>query len=378
MRTLDDARALTEAYLPGLLSKLAQQPLARLESRESNAIAIFKAAGGPGLLIPKAYSGLAASPLDAVRVSRALGASAPSLAVATTMHHFSMATLFTLAESIKNSGMEWALLEGIASQNLLMSSAFAEGRPGYGILKPTMTATSRDGGYVVNGSKKPCSLSKSMDFMSASVAIEGAESASPLSIALIPADSDGLSVREFWTSEILAGAESEEVHLDNVFLDERLIMQTEVTSSGELDELQTVGLIWFEMLIASSYLGMASALVEKVFKSEKSTHSERAEIGTKIEIAATLLDGIARMLDDDASDSTLSKALVSRYGAQQLIVEVADLCVEILGGVNFIKTPEIAYLATACRCLAFHPPSRTSSAEPLSNYFAGIAPLRIG
>ncbi|URN13531.1 hypothetical protein LUW77_25075 [Streptomyces radiopugnans] len=104
-------------------------------------------------------------------MTRAIGAAAPSLAVASTMHHFSVATIFTLAESLRSSGVEWALLEGIATQNLLVSSGFAEGNPGQGILSPTVSGVRVDGGIVVNGSKLPCSMSRSMDLLSASIAV---------------------------------------------------------------------------------------------------------------------------------------------------------------------------------------------------------------
>lgn len=129
MRSLDAAREICESYLPGLLKNLDDIPLADLEKPESPGLTHFRTAKGPGLVIPKEYQGAGADPLQALAVVRAIGAVSPSLAVATTMHHFSVATLFTLADSIKSSGMEWALLEGIAEQNLLVASGFAEGSP---------------------------------------------------------------------------------------------------------------------------------------------------------------------------------------------------------------------------------------------------------
>jgi len=379
MRTLDDARAVCETYLPGLGGKLAEIPMTDLEKPGSTALPLFREHGGPGLLIPKAYAGLAASPVEAVQVVRALASYAPSLAVASTMHHFSVATLFTLADSLRNSGMEWALLEGIATQNLLVSSGFAEGKPGQGILSPTMVATRAEDGYVVNGSKKPCSLSASMDLMTASVAVpsrsgEGTE----MAVLLIPSATPGISVHPFWGSNILAGAESDEIRLTDVFVHEQLVMPTELSDAGELDELQTVGFIWFEMLIAASYLGMASSLVERVFARGKTGAGDLAAIGVRLETAALLLECVARMLADGASDSgSLAKALMARYGAQDAINDVVRLTVEALGGMAFINSPDVAYLAAACHCLGFHPPSRAASADGLAAYFAGDV-LRLG
>ncbi|MBI1758707.1 MAG: acyl-CoA/acyl-ACP dehydrogenase [Actinobacteria bacterium] len=372
MRTLDDARSACETYLPGLAASLAGIPLETLEAPGSPAIGLFRSHGGPALVIPKAYSGLAASPLDAVRVMRALASYSPSLAVASAMHHFSVATLFTLAESIKNSGMEWALLEGIASQGLLVASGFAEGQPGRGILAPAMAGEPAEGGYRVNGAKKPCSLSRSMDLLTASVALGLPDGGSQLAVLLIPAATEGVTVHPFWVSPVLAGAESDEIRLTDVFVHDQLIMRTEPGDAGQLDELQTVGFIWFEMLISSAYLGMASGLVERVFARRRGGAGEVAAMAVRLETAALLLEGVARMLmDGEVDDGALARALMARYGAQDAITDAVRQAVELLGGMAFIGSADVAYLAAACHCLGFHPPSRSSAAQPLADFLGG-------
>ncbi len=69
----------------------------------------------------------------------ALGSRSPSLAVATTMHHFSMATLVGLSNS--GEGLEWMPVQALATGNRLMASGFAEGRSGSDILSPSTSAT---------------------------------------------------------------------------------------------------------------------------------------------------------------------------------------------------------------------------------------------
>jgi alkylation response protein AidB-like acyl-CoA dehydrogenase len=377
MRSLESARATCETFLPGLLSKLAEIPLEQLEKPGSPAIELFRNHGGPGLVIPKTYAGSGANPLEAVKVTRALAASAPSLAVGTTMHHFSVATLFTLADSLSSSGMEWALLEGIATNKLLVSSGFAEGRPGQGILTPSMSASKADGGYLVNGSKKPCSLSRSMNLLTASVALPKDDGSSEMAVLLIPSETPGLSVRPFWSSWALAGAESDEVRLTDVFVQEELVMRTELGDDDELDELQTVGLIWFEMLISAVYLGIVSALVERLLRTNRGSISEQAEVITRLETANVLLEGVARMImDGEADNEALAKALIARYGAQDALGATVRQVVELLGGMAFVLSPDVAYYAAVSHGLSFHPPSRSSVAEPLVQHFRGRA-LRI-
>lgn len=378
MRTLDDAREVCETHVPGLLAKLSDIPLAELEKPGNQGLELFRTCGGPGLVIPKEYSGSGVTPLEAIQVTRAIGAAAPSLSVASTMHHFSVATIFTLAESLQSSGLEWALLEGIATQNLLVSSGFAEGNPGQGILSPTVGGVRKDGGIVVNGSKRPCSMSRSMDLLSASISVPKEGGGTENVLMLIPAKTPGVSVHPFWGSNVLAGAESDEVRLTDVFVDDRLLVPTEVGERGELDELQTIGFMWFEMLITSCYLGMASALVERVFAGKKLGAEQLADLGVRLETATLLLEGIARQLTAKEGDNAaLTKTMIARYGAQEAIVDVTSKAVEALGGMAFISSPEVAYLAAASQCVNFHPPSRSSTRRALAETFTGDV-LRIG
>ena len=53
MRTLDDARAVCETYLPGLYADLANTPLLDLEEPGNPGLELFRKHGGPALLIPE-------------------------------------------------------------------------------------------------------------------------------------------------------------------------------------------------------------------------------------------------------------------------------------------------------------------------------------
>jgi hypothetical protein len=43
----------------------------------------------------------------------------------------------------------------------------------------------------------------------------------------------------------------------------------------------------------------------------------------------------------------------------------------------FVSGEDIAYLNSACRALAFHPPSRSRMHDALAGYFGAGEPLRI-
>ncbi|WAL74780.1 acyl-CoA/acyl-ACP dehydrogenase [Kitasatospora sp. YST-16] len=376
MNFLHRERAELDALMPGLDQALARHPLAELEQAPSPAIAAFKAAGGPGLLVPAANSGAGASALQAVRVQRAVGARCPSLAVATTMHHFSVAGLAAAAEY--GDGLAGALLESVAKQRLLLASAFAEGRPGRNILTPHLTAERHGDRIVLNGSKMPCSLSRSMDLLTASVALTGPDGVPRLAVALIPADTPGITVHPFWGTPILAGAESDEVRLTDVELDPSMVVATEVTADAVPDALNVAGFLWFELLLTAGYLGTASALVERALRRPGAAEDDPTPYLVPVEGAMLAVEAVARaMADEPWDEALLVRALTARYAAQDAIAESTRACLAALGGMSFVHSPDGSYLASAALALTFHPPARTRMARPLREHLDG-RPLRIG
>jgi alkylation response protein AidB-like acyl-CoA dehydrogenase len=370
MRFLERERAALGTLLPGLDESLRALPLMTLEGPKSPGIRLFREYGGPGLLAPAAFQGRGATALESLRVQRALGSRSPSLAVATTMHHFSMATLVGLSRS--GEGLEWMLIEGVASDNRIMASGFAEGRSGTGILSPSMSATVTPEGVRISGVKRPCSLARSMDLLTASVMVprengEGQE----LAVALVPAASEGLSVSGFWSSSFLAGAESDQVTLDNVLVPAELLVRTASPAGARLDAVQTAGLVWFELLMTGSYLGAASALVERVLLNERVPDAERVRLLVETEGAMAAAEGLARRVDEGAPDeSALADSLYARYTVQDALARVVPRAVELLGGLNFMTSDEVGYLAACANGLALHPPSRSRMTGPLCAYLA--------
>ncbi|MFJ9242709.1 acyl-CoA dehydrogenase [Streptomyces sp. NPDC101776] len=376
MKFLHHERATLEALLPGLDAALARRPLAELESAPSPAIAEFRAAGGPALLVPTENAGIGAGPLQAVRVQRAVGSRCPSLAVATTMHHFSIAGLVQAARY--GSGTEGLLLEAIAKEGLLLASGFAEGNTGQNILAPHITARRTDrGSILLNGSKMPCSLSRSMDLLTASVMMTDDDGVDRLAVALVPVGSPGLEVRPFWSSPVLAGAESDQVVLTDVELDPEMVVFTQVTADAVPDELNIAGFLWFELLLTAGYIGIASALVERVLDKAGGPQDPTPFL-VDIEAAMLGVESVARAMDTEAwNDALLVDALSARYAAQDAIARTGTACQAALGGMAFITAPDSTYLASAATGLTFHPPSRARMGAPLRDFLNG-APLRIG
>jgi alkylation response protein AidB-like acyl-CoA dehydrogenase len=371
MNYLAPERSTLERYLPGLDDKLTGVDLETLEQPGNPGLSWFRAAHGPRLVIPEENSGLESPLLDAIRVQRAIGSRSPSLAVATTMHHFSVASIVELSR--QGAGLEWAMLEAIATQDWLVSSGFAEGRTGQHILSPVMKAVPVDGGLTVSGSKKPCSLTWSMDLLSASVTVnDPAGGPDRMAVVLLRSTTEGIERRPFWASRILAGAESDEVALSDVYVPEALVFYPQ--GADGMGSVQSRGFIWFELLIAASYIGAASGLVERVLLGERGHVVERVRLASDLDAAAAALERASQLSGDDSTD--LARALSARYHAEDVVTRVANDAAGLLGGMAFIGSSDVSYLMSACRALAFHPPSRAAAAEALARHLAG-SPLVI-
>ncbi|MGV1008390.1 MAG: hypothetical protein ACOYBY_07250 [Dermatophilaceae bacterium] len=365
-------RAVLERLMPGLDDKLAAQPRHALEAPDGPGLELFKAADGPGLLVPRESAGLGATAVDAVAVQMAVGSRSGSLAVATTMHHFSMASLIAMGAH-SETGLETILVEAIASQRHLLASGFAEGRPGAGILSPSMTARPVDGGVVVDGAKKPCSLARSMTMLTASVEVAGADGGEPeLAVVLVPAGTPGMRIDTFWRSPVLAGAESDAVVLHEVFVPDSLVVRTKMAPGGALDTTHRIGFLWFELLMTASYLGVAAGLVEEALAATRAPEGPVVGAWAQVRTTANALAALAARLDaGHYDDELLGELLVCRFQLQDALPTLGQVCLEALGGMAFIGSDELANRVASLSCLSFHPPSRGRAVGPLRRLHDG-------
>ncbi|SNT45809.1 acyl-CoA dehydrogenase family protein [Rhodococcoides kyotonense] len=362
-------RETLEKYLPGLLDYLDKTPLADLESRDGKAIAKFREFGGTALIVPKDLGGLGASAVDAVRAQRAIGSRSPSLGAATTMHHLSIASLNEFAQGASDD--DRALIASLVEQKAVIASGFSEGNPGGSVFIPTMKAKKQGDIFVINGSKKPCSLSGSMDLLTASVEVEGVgEKDGERAVALIPANLDGLSVTQFWDTDILAGAQSDEVKLENVEVPADFVLLNSDDDPDGIHEM--TGYLWFGMLITANYLGAATILLEKLLAADKGDYEGYTRAAADIENSMAALEGIAWAFDSGERGQDLSaRLLFCRIAIRDALVRASSAAMESLGGMGFIKSPDVGYLAAAIQAYAFHPPSRRSISETLAKYHGG-------
>jgi alkylation response protein AidB-like acyl-CoA dehydrogenase len=363
-RFLQRERMTMEKYLPGLDAKLEKLPLRVMEAPGSGALQLFREHGGPGLLISKEYGGMGANALEVTRIHRALGSRSPSLAIATNMHTCTVAAIPPCAATAE-------LLQSIAQQNLYLASGFADGRAGSSVLVPNLKAEPIPGGWRLSGSKKPCSLSESMDFLTASVLLPSPSGqGQELALATIPTSIPGIEVKPFRDTWVLAGSETNEVVLKDVEVSNEYI-----SYFGNAEELNTAiskAFLWFELFVSACYLGAASNLVERVFTEKRGSASERMSLCIDTEGSMAALEGTAHELMAGCEDpDAVARFLYVRYTVQRAIERVTAHAAELLGGMAYLGSNDVASLFAACRALAFHPPSRLSVAGALDEYMMG-------
>ena len=367
MNFLDTERETLEFLLPGLDAALAALPLMEMEQEGNPAIDLFRQFGGAGLLVPKAFGGVGATPLQALRAQRAIAARAPSLAVGFNMHHLTIASLIEI--DADEPGAEGGLLEQVATEKLIIASGFAEGRPGGSIQTSGLRLTPCDGGVRVNGHKRPCSLARSMDLLAISLPPPAGMDAG-LAAAIVAADTPGIAWRRFWNSPILAGAESDEIVLTDLFIPHDIVVP--LGGSGRANAMQDRGFLWFELLIAGVYLGIASRLVESVLRAGRARAEDRVSLASDLEGAMAALEGVACAMQAGARrNRDLARMMLVRYAVQDAIARATDRAVEVMGGLAFVGSGEVAYLLAASRGLGLHPPARAAASERLAAHLAG-------
>ncbi|MGW4051891.1 acyl-CoA dehydrogenase family protein [Streptomyces sp. NPDC004779] len=376
MRLLSTERALLDQVLPGFDAKLADWGTAAAEDPRTGAVDAFRTAGGGNLLIPAALGGAGLGCRDGVRLQRAVGSRAPSLAVASTMHHYKVAWLARCGGRTASE----AVLRRIAAERLLVASCGAEGTLGKSVFTPGIEVVAAPGGLLVSGTKQPCSLTRSLGLMSLSAAgpAEGPYRGQLLML-MLPVTA-GVERRPFWGNRVLRATETDALALDRAFVPEEMIIPLGDPSASPWRF--TSNLLWFQLLITAAYLGIATGHVERLFTGERGAPGDRVAALAPLETAAAALDSLASDLDacgdqgaapdgDPGGDDALGRALLVRYTAQRAIAEATDRALELEGGMPFVSGGPGSELLLASRALTFHPPAETAVRDRLDLWLRG-------
>ena len=372
---MSESREVLEKYVPGLDNHLDSIGLETIEKFPPNELAaLIRHYRLPSLWIPDELGGSNINAYDGIRIQRAIGSRSPSMAIMLAMHNFTVSFCSALKEFLPPCA---DMLRRTAQESLLIASAFAEGRYGAGILDSSVYVTrNADGTFIINGTKKPCSMTHCMDIITLGIAEKLPDGSKRTGMAILPAHLSGISRHHFWETSVLAASDSHELRFENVIATQEQVLISNGENPDEqelISNAETLGLCCFELIATASYLGIVSALVERSLFNARVDASERARLGCDIEAAQASLDGAVRMMQQSVADQALlAKILLVRFGVQRQIEQSALLASELSGGLDFVTSNTVALLFCASRCLAFHPITRKAAEPMLANFLAGI------
>ena len=351
--------------MPELTILLETASLLELERGQSQSLAnMFRQHGQPGIVIAKELGGEGISAVKLAQLHTWVGAHCPSLAVMMTMHHHTAAGMMAASRFFPDLQ---ALLSSVARDKLLVASGFAEGRAHANILESTMAVERTADGFVVNGSKKPCTMTHHFDAITFGVNYVDPEGQTNIGIGVGFADDPSIERRTFWSVPHLQAADSHEVRFNNLLVPASRMYFSKTLNNQRDDAQAETGdylfAIWFQLLASASYLGMASALASRALSLNKGSQDDRALLLIDLQGATMALRGLAVSIDENRfSRRDLARAQATRFSVQEAVNRISTRAFEILGGMAFMSSEETAYLLVATRVLAFHPTSRLASA----------------
>lgn len=363
---LDEERSVAFELVPHMASALEAASLLELERGESHRLAnMFRTIGQPGLAVATTLAGGGVSAISLAQLHTWVGAHCPSLAVMMTMHHHTVAGVMAASSFLPDIQ---GLLSAVARDNLLVASGFAEGRAHADILESTMAVEKTAHGYVVNGSKKPCTMTHHFDAITFGVNYIDPDGQTHLGIGVGFAGDSSIERKKFWSVPHLQAADSHEVMFNNLLVPESMMYFSKVVDDQLDDDQQGTGnhlfAIWFQLLASASYLGMASALARRALSSHKGSPDDRALLLTDLQGATMALRGLAVSIDENRFlRRDLARAQATRFAVQEAVNRISTRAFEIIGGMAFMSDEEVAYLLVATRVLAFHPTSRAASSH---------------
>jgi alkylation response protein AidB-like acyl-CoA dehydrogenase len=366
MNILTAERAVLDRVLPGFDEWLAKLGTAEAENPDSHVIDEFRKAGGGNAMIPACFGGHGLSCYEGARFQRAIGSRAPALAVASTMHHYKVAWL---AQVLEDDSAD--VLIDIAAKRHLVASCGAEGRSGKQLFAPGIQVAAAEGGLRISGTKRPCSLVRSMGLLTLlAPGPEDSRYPGQLLIVMIPATTPGLTWEPFWGNRALRAAQTDAILLRDVYVEDRRIVVLG-DPEGSTERLNSLMLL-FLPLITAAYLGIATGQVERLFTEGRGAAADRVAALGPLETAAAAVEALARDVDGGPHDQALlGRMLLVRYTAQRAIAEATDRVLELLGGMNFVTGGDGVDLLAASRALAFHPPAESAMRERMDAWLGG-------
>ena len=375
-------------FPPEAASQIAE--LAVTADREGRllpkSLEVLRRVGWPGLAVPTRFGGHGASLLECCAVQRKLGAADPALAIAGSMHLGSVGVW--VEHYRRRPNLSWAFMEAVAKQALIVASAVAEPSLGGSVTRSTLRARRIEGGWEVSGRKSPLSFTTHADLIVLQMQSEASEqSPSEVLVALVPRKVPGIGAQLTWDTMGMRGSGSDTLVLDRCVIPDPLIVYRGLPGAAE-DEDMVAGVIWFCLVLTSTYLGLAETALKvtrELLGRLRIAHLDAARSqlpsfqGTVGEQTAALLTlesacaALAMRMDARVNPSDLLPAALGlKQHAIRVIPGLMSTFAEACGGAAYGRSSPLERLWRDSQAIRFHPPTPVPVAQYLGRRALGV------
>ncbi|MBR8740608.1 acyl-CoA dehydrogenase family protein [Nocardiopsis sp. MG754419] len=338
-----------------------------------------------GLPVPREFEGRGASIAECCAVQRRIGEADPALAIATTMHLFSVGVVVEHRD--RHHDESWMLLEAIAAQQRIVSNAFAEPGLAGALTRSNCVARRSGANWILDGLKTPCSLAERSDLVCLQMMDErGGTDA--LMVALLATRSPGITTERTWNTLGMRATESDTLRFDGcAFPDDLVFHRTEPGSQS--DEVFAAGIGWFCVASTASYLGVVSAAIEEsraALRASRITHlgasraqlpSFQAALGDLMSLVMPMewaCAGLARRLGEKDGDprALIPSLLALKQQTAGLATTAVQMASELVGVGSYAATGKVARLLRDAQAARYHPPTRWATRQLLGRWALGL------
>ena len=332
----------------------------------------LKASGFARLSVPRDYGGLGASLVECVRAQLLLaeGSGSTALVAAMNVHIFGHAR-----EVLSWSGDTFEQLCRLVAQGALVNSAASEprlGSPSRGGLPDTFAVVDGDE-LVINGQKTWVTGGQHLDHLLVRLRLDTDGANSDAVDVWIPAGTKGVSWVETWGDGLsLRASNSHNLVLKNV----------RVPASHVLKRGKSLANVWFPLLTAATYLGVAMAArhatityalervptaLGKPIATLPKVQRQIGEMDLALEAAQTLLLTIAAQWTGNETEAQrnafLARTASAKHLATETAISVTDISLRVAGAAGLDPDLPLARYFRDVRAGLMHPPSGDTALE---------------
>lgn len=342
-----------------------------MPSADSKAI---KDSGILKLTLPKAFGGFEASLAETLKTQLELAKGSGSSALVVAMTHT------VVAQERENESWQNDLREQIFTEigkGKLINSAASEprlGSPSRGGLPDTYAEKEADQ-LLINGHKNWVTGGEHLDHLLVRLRLND-----DAVTVWIPATTSGVRWEKTWGDSLsLRASDSHDLYLENVKVPETHILQ----------ENNPQAQVWFPMLMAATYLGVALASRDEIVRYAKERvptalgkpiatlakiQRQIGELEIQLESAKTYLLHIASFWTGDDSEraSLIPKIAAAKHLAVEAALDATDKALRIAGGAAIDKSLPFERYFRDVRAGIMHPPSGDAALELVGRSSLGL------